>query len=381
MSKTPIDFEIIWKQIHGTIDADEQEILATWLAESPQNKAYFDKVVNEYKGDSQPQKINEDLAWSKIRKKALKRSSTGRRWLYPAAASFLILCVSLLIWKINQPIVPLNEVADESEPIVPGSNKALLITSTGESIELDQNNSLNVDNGNISIYSDGESITYQDKSDEAFEEAKNTLVIPRGGKFSLTLSDGSRVWMNSATTLTYPVEFGSKDRVVELQGEAYFDIAHDPEKPFKVISKEQTTTVLGTKFNVSSYTDIITTTLVEGSVRVNVADQPIEILLEPGHQVSYNTKDRSANTNKVDTELYTAWKDNLFMFENQRLDVILNRLSRWYDVDVFYDNDAAKNVRFTGEIKCNEDIRFILGLIEKTQAVKFDIKKRTVIVK
>ncbi len=266
--------------------------------------------------------------------------------------------------------------------ISPGSDKAILITSTGATIDLtDESGILKID-GTDSIKLEGNNINYLSSKVSSTALSYNTLKIPRGGKFSLILSDGTKVWLNSETELKYPVAFGGDIREVELIGEAYFEVRENL-RPFVMKSNNYKIVVLGTIFNISAYEDDdeIKTTLVKGSVRIDINGSGISQMLVPNDHSSFNKKSGQIIKRQVDIDKYVGWKDGLLVFDEAMLADILTTLSRWYDVTVYYENNARRTLRYPGEIKRYEEFREILRLIEKTQTVKFEIDGRKVKVK
>ena len=210
----------------------------------------------------------------------------------------------------------------------------------------------------------------------------NTLNVPKGGFYPVELSDGTKVWLNSETKLRYPIKFTEGQRKVYLKGEAYFDVVRDERHPFIVQVDEMEVMVLGTRFNVNSYNrDTIRTTLVDGSVSIKHSLTNKEVMLCPNEMAKFCKRTGSVVKTKVDPFIYTAWKDDQFVFENETIEEIMERLGRWYNITVFYENQAVKMQTFTGIIERFADVRDILYLIEETATVKFSIKDQVIVVK
>jgi hypothetical protein len=272
--------------------------------------------------------------------------------------------------------------------ILPGTDKATLILSNGDKISLNEakNGVLALQSTMKVIKSEGGEIIYTSRPDPApytngarnqESETKNvnTMITPRGGQYKLSLPDGTKVWLNAASTLTYPVSFaGRKERRIELKGEAYFEVAKDKMHPFLVQSKTQVVKVLGTHFNISSYPDDASTqtTLVEGSVLVNM------VALKPGQQAVNSGS--LIKVRSVDPDGVIAWKNGEFSFRNEPLERIMKQLSRWYDVDVVYQNQQAGSQLFGGTISKYKDISKVLRMLELTGDVKFKMEGRKVFV-
>ena len=207
----------------------------------------------------------------------------------------------------------------------------------------------------------------------------NTLYIPKGGEYSLTLADGSRVWLNSETTLRYPVNFTGKTREIELEGEAYFEVASDSLRPFYVRTGNKSVEVLGTHFNVAYYKfdTLWHTTLVEGKVKIHSGEN--SYILCPGTHYEENIVTGHSSITDVDVQLYTSWKDGKVFFKDERLEDIVRRLARWYDFEIFYMNPAIKDLHFGGTINKYNSFEVVLRYLERTAGVRFDIRGKTVI--
>lgn len=268
--------------------------------------------------------------------------------------------------------------------IIPGGPHATLILSSGQSVDLDNiyDEEIKDSDGNKISIQDG-LISFSGKnnvSGHSSEDSYNTLVVPRGGEYTLCLSDGTRIWLNSNTTLKFPEKFSNDTRNVTLEGEAYFEVARDTDRKFIVSTSLCEVEVYGTEFNIRSYADetIQHTTLVSGSIGVVLDGK--NHLLKPGEQARISNDDKDIEILKVDTALYCSWHKGLFVFEDRRLEDILKQLSDWYDVDFEYSDQKLRNLHFTGDLKRYSDFQEILSLISMTTDLKFDIKGNKVIV-
>ena len=206
----------------------------------------------------------------------------------------------------------------------------------------------------------------------------NTLVIPRGGEYELELADGTRVWLNSESKLIYPVRFSGDIREVQMEGEICFQVAKNEKQPFIVKTKDVAVKVLGTLFNMEAYSDTrgVVTTLVEG--RINVSNGQGERVVEPGQQV-VATGDELVVT-EVDAEQFISWTRGICFFNEASLEEIMEKLGRWYDMEVFFVSPSLKEAHFSLEIKRYDNIADVLGKIEKTGRMKFKVNGRTVMV-
>ncbi|MBS1565441.1 MAG: FecR domain-containing protein [Bacteroidetes bacterium] len=287
------------------------------------------------------------------------------RTLWWAAAAVLVLGLGLSWWMLQS---QKSGLATISTPR-PGTNKAILKLGEGRQIVLDSNSSLQVENAHIAngevAYSPGEHVSY------------NTLETPRGGQYRVVLPDGSKVWLNSASSLKYPTAFDAATREVVLSGEAYFEIANDRTKPFIVKTGSVDVHVLGTGFNVMAYADegAVRTTLVNGAVKLAGGDG--EQLLAPGQQASLN--DGRFMVSTPDMEQVLAWKNGLFNFNGADIRAIMRQVMRWYDVEVVYKENLSA-IELSGIISQKKDVRQLLEILEETGKVHFLLQGRKVTV-
>ena len=208
----------------------------------------------------------------------------------------------------------------------------------------------------------------------------NTITIPRSGEYKLVLSDGTKVWLNSASKLKYPVAFTGGQRKVFLEGEAYFEVAADTVHPFLVETSGMSVTVLGTGFNVMAYPEEMeaAVTLVHGKVGVQTDHR--QQILHPDEQYVYQTTTRRGTVRKVDVSQYVDWKDGILNFDSMPLEELTRRLGRWYDVDFFFVAEELKTLKYSGAFKKYNDIRYVLNIIEEITNVQFVLNERTIVV-
>ncbi len=379
-----IDVEIIWKKIYNQLDENEDVLFERWISEDPANEAYFKGVLADHTEDSTYQRYHrKEAAWNSILDSAAQLPTPSRktvRWQYISAAASvaLILAVALFFYSIPAE-VSVTEQADAGV-ITPGTDKAVLILSSGDTYELEgDQKGEDISENQVTIQVQGDNIVYDGKCSKLLT---NMLIIPKGGKYSLTLSDGTQVFLNSQSTLKYPVNFVGDERSVELSGEAYFDVVPS-DKPFIVNTSSQRIEVLGTSFNVLDYDDMdaSSTTLVEGKVVVIHKETSARFSLIPDQHLRLSKN--SGQSILVDGDIFqhVAWKDGLFVFEEASLEWIMEKLERWYDINVFFKKEQRKLVIFSGEIDRYEDFENVLQLLEMTNEVEFEIKERTVIVR
>lgn len=379
---------IIAASLKGNANDEEQRTLREWLSVSTRNK----KIYDEFKdGKRLEQKIveSQQINWKNdyqhfITKRQRTRKNRRMKTIirYAAILTLPIVAAGIFLLQKNdrQTIVSISEV------IKPGEHKAVLITGGGERITLsdstlspiqEQNGMIvNVTNNKVSYILPEDSLCTQGSP------IFNTLQIPRGGEYFLTLADGTEVWLNAETEIRYPVQFTGDKRVVYLDGEAYFTVASDKNKPFTVVSTHASVSVLGTQFNFRAYPDErdVQTTLVSGSVIMQSEKYKQQIKLVPGEQGVLEKNSAKLMKQEVNTYLYTAWKDGRFAFRDARLEDLFNILARWYDLSVFYQSPEAKDIRFTGDLNKTDDFKSILKIIEQNERVIFTVNQRTVFI-
>ncbi|MEY8591323.1 FecR domain-containing protein [Butyricimonas hominis] len=364
-------------------EADEivREDVEIWLAESERNREYFREF----------QRVHLALEWSVYAREVQPDFNTFRRKLkknlnirvWYSVAAVLVLALSMggvLFWRTAE--VPVQMAQEIS--IQPGKPQAILVLSSGEKVEMGmETRQLEERDGTSVRVNETGSISYQAvREDETLEKdaekVMNRLLIPRGGEFNLTLSDGTRVWLNAETELLYPVRFNGKQRVVYLKGEAYFDVAKNKEMPFIVQMEDDVAVrVYGTEFNVNTY-DGVETVLVTGSVSMNQGGK--EVLLKPNQKGIFDKSKDGIKVEDVDVLPYVAWKDGDFIFRNESLGSIMDKLSRWYGLDVFYQNGGLRDVHLSGNLKRYKDVQELFRSFEKISDARFKVKGNTVFI-
>jgi len=304
-----------------------------------------------------------------------------RLWPRITAVASLVLCLSFGVYFLFQrSLVPNHLAKVQFKDIPPGGNKAILTLADGKSIVLGDGEMVDVAvqaGVQISKRINGELAYEHGQREASATPVYNTLTIPRGGTYKLVLGDGTLVHLNALSSITFPVVFTEKERRVSVVGEAYFEVAPDRRKPFKVVSKGQTVEVLGTHFNVNSYADepYVQTTLLEGKVLLS-NNNGETLTLRPGQQA--NAAQHLTLVLDPDIEEATAWKDGFFHFNKADLPTVMRALSRWYDVDVEYRGKPTQR-RFTGDIYRNLNVTKALQIISYLD-IDFRIEGRKIIV-
>ena len=318
---------------------------------------------------------------------ALPSRSKRRFTVYAAAAVLLIVasCVVILysLSKSNDNDKPI--IAKNAQPqIIPGKDRAVLTLANGETIDLNEASNGEISkSGNIAItkQKNGE-LVYTVSNGQIGNKNEleyNTIATPNGGQYKIVLPDGTNVWLNAASSLKYPTAFKSKERHVELTGEAYFEVAKNKDVPFTVTANEVNVKVLGTNFNIMAYKNepSVNTTLLEGSVMLNANSK--QALLVPGQQGSVTKNSEQIDVKAVEVDDAVAWKNQYFSFRKENIESVMRKIERWYDVDVKYQGDIKGKV-LGGSISRSESIQELLDNLELTGKVKFKIEGRTIIV-
>lgn len=367
--------DLIAAQWGGELTDDQQRRLQEWIEASPRHKMLYERVCREENfgrymlaaGECRYKARYEEFCGHMTR---VKRRRRMRRLRYAAAAIMLLPLAVAGWWYLQQK----PEVKIGQENIVPGQYQALLTLPGGETVCLpDAKGKLEETNA----YFDRDTLSYEATEAKGSEEI-HKISIPRGGEYMLRLADGTQVWLNAETELSFPAVFTGSERRVTLKGEAYFQVRPDSLHPFVVEAGDQRLTVLGTSFGLRAYADEgrILTTLETGKVKVEAADR--QVVLQPGEQARY--ENNTVRVEKVNTALYTAWHKGMFIFSDQSLEDILHTLARWYNMEVVYQTPEIKGVLFTGELPRYGDIRELLDKMELLEKVKFEIHGRTVAV-
>ncbi|MBB5438584.1 ferric-dicitrate binding protein FerR (iron transport regulator) [Pedobacter sp. AK017] len=374
--------ELAHKWRIGTLTNEERQNLEAW------DKGHADEILQLEEG-SDPNEILGRMLTSVLADDSAQRAPAAkviRIWPRIAvAAAMAVVVFGAGLFYINQKSQDKSRVAVYQKDIEPAGNKAYLTLSNGKRIALDDATNGNIatqSNVQVSKTADGQ-LTYravEHSSSTNLPVAYNTIETPKGGKYEIMLPDGTHVWMNAGSKLKYPVSFASlKERRIELQGEAYFQVAHNKKIPFRVSSSGQTVEVLGTHFNVNAYADekVVKTTLLEGSVKILQSNSQDYKLLKPGEQASL-LADR-IQVSQADTEQAVAWKNGDFIFADEDLKTIMREVSRWYDVDVEYKGNVNVNGIFSAFPRTMK-LSQLLKALEANQGIHFKMEGRRVLV-
>lgn len=389
MGKSQHDIEVLCeKYLDRSISKEEVEEMLDYFKHYGIPKAFDQIIEGEFSqkiGGDSAENV-QDLA-NKIRLNlknhiASKNRPVIYRWL-PYAAAILAIAMAGYSWLLfHESPSTNNQLTAE---INPGKNKASIVLADG--------NVINLNDDHDGIIMDEQEITYNDGTSRIIELETSptpqliTIATPRGGTYKVTLSDGTVVWLNAESMLKFPDRFSEEERVVQLDGEAYFDVKRRPKgvsghdlQPFKVVSAHQTIAVLGTEFNVSAYADEreTKTTLVSGKVRIESRQHARNMTLLPGEQGK--TGQNGLRKNKVDVNDYIDWKNGEFVFRDETTKEVLNRIARWYDIDIEYSGYLPSDEIFSGSISRYSNLQTVLDIMQEAGDLAFEIKNRTVIV-
>ncbi len=380
---------LIVKKVKGTISQEEWIELETWINENPENLSAFKKATdpkNQLSKLENYSSFRNEKIWASLENELFEPKTIifvpRNYYRYAAAILFpLIVSAGIMYFFIKKPAE--ISLATIDNVIKPGSQKATLILSNGGELELNEKAFDNIIEGEANISNSNKSLIYSEKSEKTGSQdlIYNELRTPRGGGYNIKLADGSEVWINAGSSLKFPVSFTDSTRQVFLEGEAYFKVSHNG-KPFIVSSGNMDVRVLGTSFNISAYKDEneIKTTLVEGSVRIDLPDQGASRILAPNDQAVLTKADSKIRVEEVNTAIYTSWVNGKLEFNNESLDEVMKRLARWYDFEYEFKNTLAKEYHFTARITNEASISSILDMLEMTSNAKFEIKGKTIVV-
>lgn len=379
--------KILIKSYREELTEDEQEILDQWLNEADHHRDLY----NRYNSDdflARRMQAGSEINWQQDYQAFIQKNITRsparhiRQWARYAAIFILPLSLALGWWLLPSTRTEEKRVVAS---VKTEKSKPILTLAGGQKISLNNNVDVAEMDGTRVAGENGQ-LVYQKSPGDSISSSEspifNRLEIPRGAEYFLTLTDGTKIWLNSETVIRYPVNFTGEKREIYLEGEAFFKVTQDSAHTFVVHTAQTRIEVLGTEFNVRNYGNEsqVATTLVTGSVRLTSEVRNSQIILEPGEQGKIDKTTGTLNVHEVDTYLFTAWKDARFVFRNTRMEELLNTMARWYDLEIFYQNNAVKDICFTGDMTRLEDFRQILTIIENNERVRFSIHDRAITV-
>ncbi|WP_418233304.1 FecR family protein [Butyricimonas virosa] len=374
------DIEFANRLLTRREELNDEEVTA-WLKEKDHVELLDEIAAIRQKLSGQSYGENSEEEFLYLEKSIYDRKSRRMTLRWSIAAS-IILLVGLFVGRTISGVRDIHEEQELAKSVMqPGTSKAILMMADGKEVVLEQGQNLNILlNERVRVATSSQGIVYEEHGKGMVTEEYNKLTTPVGGEYSLVLSDGTKVFLNADSELKYPVEFSDGKRIVDLKGEAYFEVHKDSLRPFIVRMNGAEVTVLGTSFNVNTYGDDgqIYTTLVNGSVRVASMKNKQEEILKPGMQSVMNVQSGLLTVREVDVEPYVAWREGRFVFRAMTLDLIMRQLQRWYDFEVFYQNSELKDYEFRGVIKRDMDLDKVLSVIKATTNVDFEVKGKVI---
>lgn len=374
-------------------------------AEKQLVEAWYNELINtgelEWEEDEQESIqatsenwLMQNIAGDELEYVPVRRMHTAARAWWTAAA-ILVLMTGVAYYLNSKQQAALLAKKEETlkNDVAPGSNKAVLTLANGTTIVLDDaSNGVVAKEGNAKVLkpADGQLLYEQGKEREQEQLSYNTLATPRSGQYQLILPDGSKVWLNSESSIHYPVSFAENERRVQITGEAYFEVARlklssGQQVPFIVEKGDMQIEVLGTHFNVNAYSDesAIKTTLLEGKVRVRQSAKGNEhaVVLKPGEQAVAVGHSSLTIRHSADVDNVVAWKNGLFHFESADIKTVMRQLARWYDVEVVYEGTTVKNDPLFVEVSRNTRLSDVLKVLQESGSARFTIQGKKIIVK
>lgn len=381
--------DLLDKYLTGRMTEEEWKVFSSMLNDPAYKsllEATIDTELKEHTYEGTPDHERLAAIQDHLRDKMHTGKRSGMIMLYlkraAVAAVILIIAGAGYWWLAGRSFQKeLASVKPVNTVILPGGNKAVLTLSNGEEIVLDsaaEGTLAQQGQAKVMKLANGQ-LSYKVSGSTAAATVYNTITTPRGGQYKLTLADGTHVWLNAASSLQYPAAFSGKERRVVLSGEGYFEVAKNASMPFHVQVSAMDVEVLGTHFNINSYTNegAIRTTLLEGSVKVGAGKQVR--MLKPGQQSSLDSNGAMKVQDHADVEAAVAWKEGMFQFKGADIETVLRQAERWYDVQFDYKGGIA--VRFSGQISRSANAEQLLKILELTGKVKFEIHGKTIVVK
>ena len=383
-----ITTSLIYRKIAGRLSAKEEKAFEYWLGESEEHVLFYERMRELFIREPGREALSEEeveRAWRAYKtimenvRRQKRRRCDLLAWKVAASVA-VIVTAGFFLYLSNYVEKRATTVTQE----LPQSKHAAVLELANGSVHYlerkdydireEAGKRISVDTSGVSyaggdmLHQEGENVAY------------NKLSVPRGCEYKIELEDGTVVWVNSDSQLEYPVVFSKGRREVTLRGEAYFEVKRDTARPFVVRTGTQNITVLGTSFGVTAFGEEMYeyTTLVSGRVRVSSDEGKECVVLEPGMQAYYDKSRRKMEAREVNVAEFVSWKDGKYMFWRKRLEEVLNTLARWYDFEVFYQNQDMKDIVLSGEVERFEDFNCLLRLLEEVSDVKFSVSGRVV---
>ncbi|WP_177230269.1 FecR domain-containing protein [Chitinophaga sp. CF118] len=386
MSQSTEHYEkLLQKYLDGQCSITETEELYAWLQSSPAHRSLLSTMQREFEQAMNtrheiPAEVSDRIENRLLEEITQHKVVRLHYWRWTAAAAIVLLLAGVYFIRTSslRQTFPIVAVSNSDGDVAPGTNKAILTLSNGETVTLDSTGNRIITQGKTLVHQRNGQLQYAVQNNED-AIIYNTLTVPRGGQFNIVLPDGSHVWLNAASSLKYPTAFNGAQRMVEMQGQGYFEVAKNTKQPFFVKVNNMEVQVLGTSFDVMAYTDekSVNTTLLEGAIKVQHGNN--QQRLQPGQQAVLDPATGAITVRRPDVDQVIAWKTGFFEFDNAPLADIMRQLSRWYDIDVNYTQVQDSRL-FGGRISRNLPLSDILHMLE-ANGPKFLLTGRKLIVK
>lgn len=372
---------LFFRYFEKTASREELDELMV-LLDQPENADAVNLLMEEAYRNFEPKRNVFDDAQSETLLANIQAAHTTlkRRFIWwQAIAAAIVLFIFAGWWMLDRQSPAVTASRLQKNDVPPGSNKAILSLADGTVVTLDSAGNQVIRQGATTISQHNGQLLYASGNTNAATVSYNTLTTPRGGQFQVTLPDGSKVWLNAASSLRFPTAFTGGERRVEMTGEVYFEIAKNARKPFRVTVNDMTVEVLGTHFNVKAYTDekTIATTLLEGSVQLTKGAEKVAI--KPGEQAQWASGGKAFVIGHPELDQVMAWKNGYFRFDGENIVDIMKQLSRWYDVDAVYAGNMTMK-DYSAYISRNSNISEVLKMLELTEEVSFKIEGKKITV-
>ncbi|MDE6452460.1 MAG: DUF4974 domain-containing protein [Odoribacter sp.] len=384
MRKNPFKTaDILWKYLRQELPEQESERFGAYIERIPSLKAIHKELQNKEDIEKELDKFalfDTEKALEKIHRRHRYINTRRFRIRYAGIAAAV---AALLGTAVLFPTQPEKPTATANGEITAKTVRVVLKTAGGQIYGLDTLSKTVREGQKVAFdnHSGILNVAALSKEETMPDSPDNTVEVPCGGTYILCLQDSTKVYLNSGSRLEFPSRFANNERKVKITGEAFFEVVHHADWPFVIELPNGQIRVWGTSFNVKAYPEeeMIFTTLIEGKVSFRQDDRT-DLFLQPGEQLSYHKSGGQTELRKVDTRLYTAWKDGLFWFHDMALEDILKIISRWFDIEILYLNPEIKTVHFSGKMKMYSSIEDILRKFEKSNEVAFQLKGRTLTV-
>ncbi|WP_119079130.1 FecR family protein [Chitinophaga alhagiae] len=379
---------LVNRYFNGTCTEDEQKELARWIDTAGNDSALKELLEEAWSGYQPDVSMPEDMSGRILSAVFVQEKPVAaplrrlqRWWPAAAAAVMLLLAGAGYLLRGKDAVSPVAELPRYRNEVPAGGNKAVLTLGDGTVITLDSAaNGVLARQGNINVVKTANGqLSYQGHNSFGNVNEFNTMRTPRGGEYRLTLPDGTLVWLNAASSITFPVAFASSERAVKVTGEVYFEVAHNPAKPFRVTAGNTTVEVLGTHFNINAYQEeeAVRTTLLEGAVKISTRYE--RTVLDPGQQARVTSAGRMSVADNVDLDEVMAWKNGYFQFNDADMASVMRQLANWYDITVTYEDGWVPERSFGGGMQRSLPLTKVLKILEENN-VRFKIEGRNITV-